>query len=350
MPEKEAKEERKEVGELGEFGLIEHLTKDVELHQKSTVMGIGDDAAVIHQGGRHSIISTDMLVEGIHFHLSYSPLKHIGYKAVVTNLSDIYAMNAYPEQITVSIAISNRFSVQALEELYDGINTACRIYGVDLIGGDTTSSTSGLIISITAIGSSEPHEIVYRSGAKPGDIMCVSGDLGAAYLGLQILERERQLYEAHPGLQPDLENQEYLVRRQLKPEARRDVIDTFRKYELTPTAMMDISDGLSSEVFHICKSSDVGAYVEEGKVPIHPDTEQMALKFKMDPITCALSGGEDYELLFTVDEKDLEKIKYMPSVYIIGDITDKKDGIKLHTTGGNIHPLKAQGWQHLKEE
>lgn len=349
MADKEEKEERKEIGELGEFGLIEHLTKDVELHQKSTVMGIGDDAAVIHQEGRHSIISTDMLVEGIHFHLSYSPLKHIGYKAVVTNLSDIYAMNAYPEQITVSIAISNRFSVQALEELYDGINTACRVYGVDLIGGDTTSSTSGLIISITAIGSSEPQDIVYRSGAKPGDIICVSGDLGAAYLGLQILERERQLYEAHPGVQPDLENQEYLVRRQLKPEARRDVIDTFRKYKLTPTAMMDISDGLSSEVFHICKASNVGAFIEEGKVPIHPDTEQMALKFKIDPITCALSGGEDYELLFTVDEKDLEKIRYMPSVYIIGDIVEEKDGMTLHTTGGNIHPLKAQGWQHLQE-
>jgi len=350
MPDKDSNEERQEIGELGEFGLIDHLTKDVELHQKSTVLGIGDDAAVIHQEGRHGVVSTDMLVEGIHFHLSYAPLKHIGYKAVVTNLSDIYAMNVYPEQITVSIAISNRFSVQALDELYDGIKTACRVYGVDLIGGDTTSSTSGLIISITAIGSAELKDIVYRSGAKPGDIMCVSGDLGAAYLGLQILERERQLYEAHPGLQPDLEDQKYLVRRQLKPEARRDVIDTFRKYKLTPTSMMDISDGLSSEIFHICKASQVGAFLEEGKVPIHPDAEKMALKFKMDPITCALSGGEDYELLFTVAEADLEKIRYMPSVYIIGEIANKKDGITLHTTGGNIHPLKAQGWQHMTNQ
>lgn len=341
-------DERKEINDLGEFGLIKHLTKDVEIRQPSTMVGIGDDAAVIKNGDEMTVVSTDIMVEGIHFSLVYSPMKHLGYKAVVTNLSDIYAMNAIPHQITVSLAISNRFSIAALEELYEGIRLACSKYNVDLIGGDTTSSNKGLIISITAIGSAKQEELVFRSGAKPGDIICVSGDLGAAYLGLQILERERQLFEAHPGVQPELDDQKYLIGRQLKPEARGDVIDNFKKFKLKPTAMIDISDGLSSEVFHICDASDVGAFIEEGKVPIHPDAEAMALKFQLDPITCALSGGEDYELLFTVDESELEKIRYMPDVFIIGDIVDKSDGKTLHTTGGNIHPLRAQGWQHLK--
>jgi len=343
-------EERSEINDLGEFGLIKHLTKDIKIEQASTMVGIGDDAAVIKNGDDMTVISTDMMVEGIHFSLVYSPLKHLGYKAVVTNLSDIFAMNAIPHQITVSLAISNRFSIAALEELYEGIKSACKLYNVDLIGGDTTSSNKGLIISITAIGSAKQEDLVFRSGAKPGDILCVSGDLGAAYLGLQILERERQLYESHPGVQPDLDDQKYLIGRQLKPEARGDVIDNFKKYKLKPTSMIDISDGLSSEVFHICDSSGVGAFVEEGKVPIHPDAEQMALKFQLDPITCALSGGEDYELLFTVDEDELEKIRFMPDVFIIGDIVDKADGITLHTTGGNIHPMRAQGWQHLQKK
>lgn len=343
-------EERKDVNDLGEFGLIKHLTKDIKIEQPSTMLGIGDDAAVIKNGDDMTVISTDMMVEGIHFSLVYTPLKHLGYKAVVTNLSDIYAMNAVPHQITVSLAISNRFSIAALEELYEGIKSACKLYNVDLIGGDTTSSNKGLIISITAIGTAKQEDLVFRSGAKPGDILCVSGDLGAAYLGLQILERERQLYEAHPGVQPDLDDQKYLIGRQLKPEARGDVIDNFRKFKLKPTSMIDISDGLSSEVFHICESSGVGAFVEEGKVPIHPEAEQMALKFQLDPITCALSGGEDYELLFTVDEDELEKIRFMPDVFIIGDIVDKSDGITLHTTGGNIHPMRAQGWQHLEKK
>jgi len=343
-------EERKDVNDLGEFGLIKHLTKDIKIEQPSTMLGIGDDAAVIKNGDDMTVISTDMMVEGIHFSLVYSPLKHLGYKAVVTNLSDIYAMNAVPHQITVSLAISNRFSIAALEELYEGVKSACKLYNVDLIGGDTTSSNKGLIISITAIGTAKQEDLVFRSGAKPGDILCVSGDLGAAYLGLQILERERQLYEAHPGVQPDLDDQKYLIGRQLKPEARGDVIDNFKKFKLKPTSMIDISDGLSSEVFHICESSGVGAFVEEGKLPIHPEAEQMALKFQLDPITCALSGGEDYELLFTVDEDELEKIRFMPDVFIIGDIVDKSDGITLHTTGGNIHPMRAQGWQHLEKK
>jgi len=344
-----AEKNRKEIKDLGEFGLIDHLTKDIVHYKKSTLLGIGDDAALIENGDRITVVSTDLLMEGIHFDLMYSPLKHLGYKAVVVNLSDIYAMNAMATQVTVSIAISNRFSVESLEELYAGIKAACDTYKVDLVGGDTSSSLSGLLISVTALGSAPKEELVYRSGAKVGDIVCISGNLGAAYLGLQILEREKQVYLAHPGVQPDLEDQSYLVGRQLKPEARVDMLDNFRKHKLQPTSMIDISDGLASELFHICQASGVGAFIEEGKVPIHPDAEQMALKFKLDPITCALSGGEDYELLFTVAETELEKIKYMPNVYIIGDIVPAEDGITLHTTGGNIHPLKAQGWNHLKD-
>jgi len=339
--------EKKSIADLGEFGLIDHLSKDIELTQASSIIGIGDDAGIIKNGDDMTVVTTDMMVEGIHFNLAYCPLKHLGYKAIITNLSDIYAMNAQPRQVTVSIALSNRFSVEAIDELYHGIKTACKLYDVDLIGGDTTSSNKGLIISVTAIGAAHMDDIVLRSTAGVGDIICISGDLGAAYLGLQILERERQLFESQPNMQPELEDQKYLIGRQLKPEARKDVIENFRKYKLKPTSLIDISDGLSSEVFHICQSSNVGAFIEEAKVPIHPDAEQMALKFKLDPITCALSGGEDYELLFTVKEEELEKIRYMPDVYIIGEIVDKSDGITLHTTGGNIHPLKAQGWQHL---
>lgn len=336
-----------DVNTLGEFGLIEHLTRDFPLRQPSTLKGVGDDAAVIDNGPFCTVVSTDMLVEGIHFDLAYVPLKHLGYKSVVVNLSDIYAMNAFPRQITVSIAMSNRFSVEALEELYAGIRAACDAYNVDLVGGDTCSSPKGLTISITAVGQCEKELLTYRNGARPGDLICITGDLGAAYLGLQLLEREKRIWQENPGVQPDLENQKYAVGRQLKPEARRDMIEAFRKNALKPTAMIDVSDGLASDLFHICKQSGTGALVEESGVPIHPDTQMLALKFKLDPITCALNGGEDYELLFTIDPKDAEKVKYLPDIYIAGEILDAKDGIKLNTKGGNLHELKAQGWVHF---
>lgn len=338
---------RTDVNTLGEFGLIDHLTRDFPLRQPSTIKGVGDDAAVIDNGGLCTVVSTDMLVEGIHFDLAYVPLKHLGYKSVVVNLSDIYAMNAFPRQITVSIAISNRFSVEALDEFYAGIRAACDVYGVDLVGGDTTSSPKGMTISITAIGQCEKERLVYRSGARPGDLICITGDLGAAYLGLQLLEREKQIWQENPGVQPDLEGQKYAVGRQLKPEARKDAIEAFRKIGLKPTSMIDISDGLASEVFHICKQSGVGALIEESGIPIHQEAQLLALKFKLDPATCALNGGEDYELLFTIDPADADKVKYLPDIYIAGEILEAKDGIKLNTKGGNLHDLKAQGWVHF---
>ncbi len=338
---------RTEINTLGEFGLIEHLTKGFENRQATTLKGIGDDAAVIGGNDPVTVVSTDMLVEGIHFDLLYFPLKHLGYKAVVVNLSDIYAMNATPRQITVSIAISNRFSVEALDELYAGIRAACENYDVDLVGGDTTSSQKGLIISVTAIGEGEKDKLTYRNGAKPGDLICLTGDVGAAYLGLQIMEREKQIYLSNPGIQPDLEEQKYLVGRQLKPEARRDMIDVFAKAKLVPTAMIDVSDGVSSDLMHLCKQSDVGCFIEETGIPIHQDAKLMALKFNLDPITCALSGGEDYELLFTIDLKDLEKTKLLPDIFIMGEITEKTEGLKFHTNGGRIVDLEAQGWKHF---
>lgn len=337
-----------DVNKLGEFGLIDHLTKSFPLVQASTLKGIGDDAAVIKNGKGTTVVSTDMLVEGIHFDLMYSPLKHLGYKAVVVNLSDICAMNAIPTQVTVSIAISSKYTVEALTELYAGIRLACDMYKVDLIGGDTTSSPKGMTMSVTAIGQAEPEDLVFRSGAQVGDIICATGDFGGAYIGLQLLEREKQIYLANPGVQPDLGALDHVVGRQLKPEARLDAVEYFHKTKLKPTAMIDVSDGLASELFHICKASDVGAFLEEAKVPIHPQTEETALEFKVNPITCALNGGEDYELLFTVAEADLEKVRYMPEVAIIGEIVDKADGITLHTTGGNVHDLKAQGWKHFE--
>ncbi|NJL74193.1 MAG: thiamine-phosphate kinase [Saprospiraceae bacterium] len=343
MPEQE---KRTDVNELGEFGLIEHLTKKVKMQQKSTVRGIGDDAAVIKNGEFLTVVSTDMLVEGIHFDLMYTPLKHLGYKSVVVNLSDIYAMNAIPKQITMSIALSNRFSVEALDELYDGIREACANYNVDLVGGDTTSSPKGLYISVTAIGQGEVGKIAYRNTAKIGDLICITGNVGAAYLGLQILEREKRIY-LETGAQPNLEGQDYLIERQLRPEARKDMIELFAKNQLIPTSMIDVSDGVASEIFHICNQSGVGAYIEESGVPIHPNAQEMALKFKLDPITCALSGGEDYELIFTIHPNDLEKVKYLPDIYIMGEIVSPDDGIKLYTKGGNIVPLKAQGWKHF---
>jgi thiamine-monophosphate kinase len=293
------------------------------------------------------VVSTDLLVEGIHFDLAYTPLKHLGFKSVIVNLSDIYAMNAFPRQITVSIAISNRFSVEALDELYEGIRAACKAYDVDLVGGDTTSSPKGLTISVTAIGQGEKDLMVYRNGARPGDIMCITGELGGAYLGLQMLEREKRIWQENPDVQPDFENQQYAVGRQLKPEARRDVIEAFRKIGLKPTSMIDISDGLASEIFHICKQSNVGALLEEDGVPINQEAQMLALKFKLDPITCALNGGEDYELLFTIRPEDIDKVKFLPDIYIAGEILEAKDGIKLNTKGGNLHDLKAQGWVHF---
>lgn len=338
---------RTDVNTLGEFGLIEHLTRGFELRNTSTLKGINDDAAVIDNGKFLTVVSTDLLIEGIHFDLMYTPLKHLGYKAVVVNLSDIYAMNALPQQITVSIAISNRFSVEALDELYAGIRAACDHYGVDLVGGDTSSSNKGLLISVTAIGQGEADKLTYRNTARVGDLVCITGNLGAAYLGLQILEREKQLFLSDPNIQPNLEDQSYLIGRQLKPEARKEMIEMFAQQQLVPTAMMDISDGLSSDLLHICRQSGVGAYIEESGVPIHPEAQQMALKFGLDPITVALSGGEDYELLFTIDPDDVDKVKYLPDIYIAGEIVPAEDGLKLHTKGGNIHAMTAQGWTHF---
>jgi len=338
---------RTDVNTLGEFGLIEHLTRNFELRNPSSLKGINDDAAVIDNGNFLTVVSTDLLIEGIHFDLMYTPLKHLGYKAVVVNLSDIYAMNARPKQITVSIAISNRFSVEALDELYAGIRAACERYGVDLVGGDTSSSNKGLLISVTAIGQGEADKLTYRNTARVGDLVCITGNLGAAYLGLQILEREKQLFLSDPNIQPNLEDQSYLIGRQLKPEARKEMIEMFAQQQLVPTAMMDISDGLSSDLMHICRQSGVGAYIEESGVPIHPEAQQMAIKFGLDPITVALSGGEDYELLFTIDPNDVEKVKYLPDIYIAGEIVPAEDGLKLHTKGGNIHAMTAQGWTHF---
>ena len=339
---------RTDISTLGEFGLIDHLTGGFVLQNRSSLKGIGDDAAVIDNGHFLTVVSTDLLIEGIHFDLMYTPLKHLGYKAVVVNLSDIYAMNARPKQVTVSIAISNRFSVEALDELYAGIRAACEHYEVDLVGGDTSSSNKGLLISVTAIGQGERDKITYRNTARVGDLVCITGDLGAAYLGLQILEREKQLFLSDPGIQPELEDQRYLIGRQLKPEARKNMIEMFEKQGLVPTAMIDISDGLSSDLMHICKQSGAGAYIEESGVPIHPDSQQMALRFGLDPITVALSGGEDYELLFTIDPEDVDKVKYLPDIYIAGEIVPASDGLRLHTKGGNIHEMTAQGWKHFE--
>jgi len=336
------------ISALGEFGLIDRLTRGFETVQPSTLKGVGDDAAVIDSMGKKTVISTDLLVEGIHFDLVYTPLKHLGYKSVVVNLSDIYAMNAEPQQITVSLALSSRFTVEALEELYAGIKQACHHYKIDLVGGDTTSSQSGLVISVTAIGVANEEDLVYRNGAKEGNLICVTGDLGAAYLGLQILEREKRIYLEHPDIQPELEDADYLIGRQLKPEAQKDAIAYFKEMGIKPTAMMDLSDGLSSDIMHLCTQSGVGCQIFEGEVPLSEDTYNMALKFNLDPITCALNGGEDYELLFTIEAEDETKLGGDEAFSIIGQITQKEDGYILVTKSNNRHPLKAQGWNHFK--
>lgn len=332
---------------MGEFGLIRLLTNSIVLNQESSIKGVGDDAAVVNHQGKNTIITTDMLAEGIHFDLMYTPLKHLGYKSIVVNLSDIYAMNATPTQVTVSLAISNRFSVEAIEEIYEGINLACKKYGVDLVGGDTTSSLSGLVISVTALGVADTDDLVYRNGAKPGDAICVSGDLGGAYLGLQILEREKRIFLEHPEVQPELEGQPYLIGRQLKPEARVDIVELLKENGIRPTSMIDISDGLSSEVLHICTQSGVGAKIYEDQVPISEEAYNLAIKFNIDPITCALNGGEDYELLFTVKAEDVAKISGDWNISVIGRIAEKADGVTLTTKGGNVHPISAQGWDPL---
>lgn len=336
-----------ELSELGEFGLIKHLTQFIELSQPSTLKGVGDDAAVIDYEGEQTVISTDMLVEGVHFDLSYVPLRHLGYKSVIVNLSDIFAMNAVPKQILVSIAISSKFSLEALEELYAGMLLACKKYNVDLVGGDTTSSRSGLVISITAMGSAKAEEIVYRNTAKEGNLLCVSGDLGGAYMGLQILEREKAVFKENPNLQPDLEGKDYILERQLKPEARKDIIRQLKDLQIVPTAMIDISDGLSSEILHLCQQSNLGVELYEDKLPIDPLTFETAREFNLDPTVCVLSGGEDYELLFTVAISDYEKIKNSMDITVIGHMTNPSKGRLMVAKAGTVHELTAQGWNAL---
>lgn len=341
--------QRTEISSLGEFGLIDHLTKNIELQNASSIVGVGDDGAVIDHFGKQTVISTDLLVEGVHFDLIYTPLKHLGYKSVIANISDIYAMNATPTQLVISLGLSNRFSVEAVDELYEGIYAACEKYGVDLVGGDTTSSQKGLIISITAIGEVTPDTFVKRSTAQKGDLICVSGDLGASYIGLLFLEREKKIYLESPGVQPDLEGEAYVVGRLLKPEARKDIIEFLAAQKIQPTSMMDISDGLSSEILHICKQSELGCVLYEEKIPIAEATKQAAFKFELDPTACALSGGEDYELLFTIPQSEYDKLVLNEQISVVGYMTDAEQGAKLFTKGGSKYPITAQGWNHMKE-
>ncbi len=342
--------QRTSIAQLGEFGLIEHLTKHFEIKNPSTLKGIGDDAAVLDFQNKKAVISTDLLIEGVHFDLAYMPLKHLGYKAVVVNVSDIYAMNAKATQITVSVAVSNRFPLEALEELYEGITLAAKQYDIDVVGGDTTSSQKGLIISITALGEADVQDIVYRNGAKQGDLLVVSGDLGAAYMGLQVLEREKQVFQVNPNNQPDLDNYTYLIERQLKPEARKDVAEILKALDIKPTAMIDISDGLSSEVMHLCKQSNVGCNVYEDKLPMDPQFINVCEEFNIDSTTIALNGGEDYELLFTIKMDDFDKIKGNPNFTVIGHMTQESEGIHLVTRANTKIALKARGWNALQED
>jgi len=343
-----SEEKRTSLESIGEFGLIEELTKNFKNKRQSTIYGVGDDAAVIEKDGENvMLVSTDALVEGIHFNLMYTPLMHLGYKAVVVNLSDIYAMNGIAEQITVTIAASSRFPKEALEELYKGIEKACDFYEVDLVGGDTTSSVSGLMISITAIGTAKKKDIVYRNGAKENELIVVTGDLGAAYMGLQVLEREKSVYKANPDIQPDLDGYDYLLERQLKPEARKDIIGFLKELDVKPTSMIDISDGLASEVFHLCTQSDLGAHIFDEKLPIDTSVSTTAIDFNISPTTCALNGGEDYELLFSIKQADFDKIKGNPHMTVIGHFTSKDSGIYLVDKQGAAIQLKAQGWKHF---
>ncbi|MEN8765115.1 thiamine-phosphate kinase [Wenyingzhuangia sp.] len=343
--------QKTDIASLGEFGLIQHLTKHFNISQNSTIKGVGDDCAVLDAKGLKTLITTDLLIEGVHFNLSYMPLKHLGYKAVMVNLSDVYAMNAEASQITVSIALSNRFPLEAVEELYSGIQLACSKYDIDLVGGDTTSSTKGLLISVTAIGHAEEEKITYRNTAKENDLLVVTGDLGAAYLGFQVLEREKQVFEVDPNNQPDLDAYTYLVERQLKPEARKDMVRILNDLEVIPTSMIDISDGLSSEVIHICQQSKVGCHLYEDKLPLDPQVISTCEEFDLNSTTVALSGGEDYELLFTIAQSDFDKIKGNPHLTVIGHMTDAASGMNLITRGANQSvPLAAQGWNALLDQ
>ncbi len=342
--------EKVTIESLGEFGLIDHLTSRIQLRHTSSVKGVGDDAAVLHFGDEDVVVTTDLLTEGIHFNLMYVPLKHLGYKAVVVNLSDVYAMNAIPRQITVSMALSKRFDLQAIEQLYEGIHMACENYGVDLVGGDTTSSLTGLTLSITAIGSAPKEKLVYRSGARANDLLCVTGDLGGAYMGLQLLERENEVFKVNPKTQPKLEGYDYILQRQLMPEARKDIADAFRTMGIQPTSMIDISDGLSSEILHLCKNSNVGCHLYEEKIPYDDQTKAMAAELNINPLVAALNGGEDYELLFTLPLSDFDKIKNDPDISVIGHMTSPDEGAMLVTTGGSLIPLVAQGWNHMEKQ
>ncbi len=340
--------ERTEINELGEFGLIQHLTKNIELQNVSTVLGVGDDAAVIDHFGKQTVITTDLLIEGVHFDLAYTPLRHLGYKSVIVNLSDVYAMNAIPTQITLSIGISNRFALESLDEFYEGVYSACDKYGVDLVGGDTVTSPKGFIISVTALGEVDTDKYVKRSGAKKGDLLCCSGDLGAAYIGLLFLEREKKIYLESPGVQPDLEGESYVIGRLLKPEAQKGIIEFFKEKEITPTAMIDISDGLSSEILHICEQSGLSCVLHEEKIPVSGETKAAAFKFEIDPTACALSGGEDYELLFTVPQSDYEKLVLNEQISVIGYMTEATEAPYIITKGGSKHVITAQGWNAFK--
>ncbi|MFD1094374.1 thiamine-phosphate kinase [Salegentibacter chungangensis] len=346
---KDSQDMKTNLSELGEFGLIDHLTKSFEPKLSTTVKAIGDDAAVLNFEDKQTIVTTDLLVEGVHFDLAYMPLKHLGYKAVMVNASDVYAMNAKATQITVSIAVSNRFPVEALEELYAGIELAAKLYNIDVVGGDTTSSTSGLLISVTALGIAEKEDVVYRSGAKPNDLLVVTGDLGAAYMGLQVLEREKQVFKANPNAQPDLDQYSYLIERQLKPEARKDIPPLLKELDVKPTSMIDISDGLSSEIIHLCKSSKVGANLFEEKIPLDPAVISVCEEFEIDSTTIALSGGEDYELLFTISQKDYDKIKGNPHLTVIGHMTEEGEGMHLITRANQKLPLIARGWNSMDD-
>lgn len=335
---------RTEISALGEFGLINHLTRNTEIKHAATVKGVGDDAAVLDNGQKLTLVSTDMLVEGVHFDMMYTPLQHLGFKCIAVNVSDICAMNGTATQVLVSIAISNRYSVEALEALYEGIHHACDYFNVDLVGGDTTTSLKGLVISVMAIGEANEAEIAYRSGAREGDLICVSGDLGGAFLGLQLLEREKQIYLENPEIQPDLEGRKHIIGRFLRPEARPDIIRFLNEKQVIPHAMIDISDGLSSEIMHICAHSGCGALIYEDAIPIHAETYAQAVRFNMDPLVCALHGGEDYELLFTVSEADADKIAENPAISVIGKIVSKTDGVFMKTRNDNLFRLEAQGW------
>lgn len=342
-------EQRTEISSLGEFGLIEHLTKNVELQNASSVLGVGDDAAVIDHFGKQTVVTTDLLIEGVHFDLIYTPLKHLGYKSVIVNLSDVYAMNAIPTQITLSLGISNRFSVEALDEFYEGVYAACNKYSVDMVGGDTSTSQKGFIISVTAIGEVTPDKYVKRDTAKKGDLLCVSGNLGAAYVGLLFLEREKKIFIESPGVQPDLENESYVIGKMLKPEARKDIIDFFAEKEIIPSSMIDISDGLSSEILHICKQSRLGCVLYEEKIPVHEEMKKAAFKFEIDPTACALSGGEDYELLFTIPQTAYDKLVLNEEISVVGYMTDEDQGANIITKGGGKHAITAQGWNHMSK-